>query len=164
MQTIKTTQIDFCNTELAFRYQSNITLKQAYQLFKIMNNRSLVSIGEKLINFAFAIHFPVQCIIRNTIYKHFVGGTSISDCRKTIEQLAKRNVGSILDYALEGEESEDLFDETCNEIIQTVEYAFKSNNVPFSAFKITGIGSFDLLAKVSENMPLTTGEEQRFKS
>ncbi len=164
MQTLKTTQVDFNNTELAFRSQSNIALKQAYHLFKIMNNKKLVNIGEKLVNFAFKIHFPIQGIIRNTIYKHFVGGTTIENCNKTIEQLAKRNVGSILDYALEGEDTEEIFDHTCNEIIRTVEYAHKSKNVPFSAFKITGIGCFDLLAKVSENNLLTIEDEQRFKS
>lgn len=164
MNNNKTAQVDFYNTELAFRDQSKGALKEAFQLFRIMNNKSLVETGEKLVNIAFTIKLPVKPIIRNTIYKHFVGGTSIADCGKTIERLAKRNVGSILDYALEGEESEGQFDATCAEIIRTVEYASKSNNVPFSAFKITGVGSLDLLTKVSSNTPLTEDEQQRFKA
>ncbi len=164
MNNNKTAQVDFYNTELAFRDQSKGALKEAFQLFRIMNNKSLVETGEKLVNIAFTIKLPVKPIIRNTIYKHFVGGTSIADCGKTIERLAKRNVGSILDYALEGEESEGQFDATCAEIIRTVEYASKSNNVPFSAFKITGVGSLDLLTKVSSNTPLTEDELQRFKA
>lgn len=164
MNNNKTAQVDFYNTELAFRDQSKCALKEAFQLFRIMNNKSLVETGEKLVNIAFTIKLPVKPIIRNTIYKHFVGGTSIADCGKTIERLAKRNVGSILDYALEGEESEGQFDATCAEIIRTVEYASKSNNVPFSAFKITGVGSLDLLTKVSSNTPLTEDELQRFKA
>jgi proline dehydrogenase len=163
MQTIKTAQVDFSNTKLAFSYLSNHTLKETYQLFRIMNSKSLVDTGEKILNIAFAIKLPIKPIIRNTIYKHFVGGTSITDCGKTIERLAKRNVGSILDYALEGEESEDLFDATCKEIIRTIEYANKSKNVPFSAFKITGIASLNLLTKVSSNLLLTADEAQRFR-
>lgn len=164
MQTIKTAQVDFYNTKLAFSDQSNNALNEAYQLFKIMNNKRLVEIGEKLVNIAFAIKLPIKPIIRNTIYKHFVGGTSITDCGKTIERLAKRNVGSILDYALEGEESEELFEATCREIIRTIEYANKSKNVPFSAFKITGIASLDLLTKVCSNYPLTVNESKRFRA
>src|SRR5690554_2686807 len=164
MQNTKTAQIDFYNTKLAFHNQSNHALKEAYQLFRIMNSKSLVEIGEKLVKIAFAIKLPIQPIIRNTIYKHFVGGASITDCGKTIERLAKSNVGSILDYALEGEESEELFEATCNEIIRTIEYANLSKNVPFSAFKITGIASLELLTKVCSNLPLAADESQKFRA
>ena len=164
MQTIKTEQVNFHDTKLAFSDQSNHALNEAYQLFRIMNSKSLVQTGEKLVKISFAINLPIKPIIRSTIYKHFVGGTSIADCSKTINRLAKRNVGSILDYALEGEESEEQFDATCNEIIRTIEYSHKNINVPFSAFKITGIGNLELLAKVSSNMSLTEDESQRFRS
>ena len=164
MQTIKTNQVDFHNTQLAFSDQSNRELNEAYQLFRLMNNKSLVNAGEKFLKLAFAIKLPIKPIIRNTIYKHFVGGTSIDNCKKSIERLAKRNVGSILDYALEGEESEELFNATCREIIRTIEYASKSKSVPFSAFKITGVGNLELLTKVSSNEPLTEDESKRFKA
>ena len=108
MQTERTTLsdrkesfIDLENTELAFRDLSDSSLKQAYQLFKVMNSRNLVKTGEFLVKLAFAIHFPVKGILRKTIYRHFVGGMSILDSSKTIAQLGRRNVDSILDYALE---------------------------------------------------------------
>ena len=163
MQSNDTLSINFENTEIAFRDQSNASLKQAYQLFSLMNNRGLVNMGKHLVNFAFAIHFPVEGIIRNTIYKHFVGGVSIEDCSKSIARLAQWNVDSILDYAQEGEESEEAFDATCREVIRTVEFAQNHKNVPFSVFKITGVARFDLLAKVSEKQPLTDEEKEEFK-
>lgn len=155
--------IDFNNSEIAFRNKSNAELRQAHLLFKVMNNAGLVKTGKHLVNLAFAIHFPVKGILRNTIYKHFVGGTSIKDCAKTIEKLAVRNVGTILDFAVEGEERDDLFDATCAEVIRTIEVAHNNKNVPFSAFKITGIGRFDLLAKVSEKAKLTEEESAEYK-
>ncbi|SCD21137.1 proline dehydrogenase [Proteiniphilum saccharofermentans] len=164
MQSKETLPVNFENTETAFRDQSNASLKQAYQLFKVMNNRRLVNIGKHLVNFAFAVHFPIEGIIRNTIYKHFVGGVSIEDCSKTIARLARYNVDSILDYAQEGEESEDAFNATCREVIRTVEFAGNHKNVPFSVFKITGVARFDLLAKVSEQQPLTDEEREEFRS
>ncbi|MEA4917922.1 proline dehydrogenase family protein [Proteiniphilum sp.] len=163
MQSKETLPLNFENTEIAFGDQSNASLKQAYQLFRVMNSRTLVNIGKNLVNFSFAVHFPVEGIIRNTIYKHFVGGISIEDCSKTIDRLARCNVDSILDYAQEGEESDDAFDATCKEVIRTVEFAGNHKNVPFSVFKITGIARFDLLAKVSAEEPLTDEEKNEYR-
>lgn len=163
MESEKISLTNFENTEIAFRDQSNASLNQAYQLFKAMNNRALVNLGKHLVNFAFTLHLPIEGIIRSTIYKHFVGGVSIEDCGRTIDRLAQRNVGAILDYAQEGEETEEAFDATCDEIIRTIEYAAGHGSIPFSAFKITGIGRFDLLAKVSGDEPLSEEEKKLFQ-
>lgn len=155
--------LQFENTEIAFRNKSNASLRESYQLFKLMNNKNLVSVGKNLVRFAMAVHLPINGIIKNTIYKHFVGGTSIDDCSKTIERLASRHVFSILDYAQEGEESEEAFNATCQEVIRTIEFAQHNPAVPFSVFKITGIARFDLLAKVSSGSELTDAEVVEFQ-
>ena len=154
---------DFHNTEIAFRDQSNYGLRQAYLLFKVMNNRSLVEFSKRLVNFALAIRFPVKGIIKKTIYRHFVGGSSLEDCENTINRLARRNVLSIMDYAQEGRETDEVFDATCREVIRTVEFAKDHPSVPFSVFKITGVGRLDLLSKVSANEFLTDEEQAEFK-
>lgn len=163
MHSGRTNLPDFSNSEIAFRDQSNGSLRQAYQLFSVMNRKRLVWLGKQFVKIAFALHLPVKGLIRNTIYRHFVGGESIADCSKTINRLAERNVLSILDYALEGEESDEVFDATCNEVIRTIEYAHENHHVPFSAFKITGLARFDLLAKVSERLLLSDVERVAFK-
>jgi proline dehydrogenase len=163
MHSGKTNLPDFSNTEIAFRDQSNSSLWQAYQLFRVMNHKPLVWMGKHLVKISLGLHLPVKGFIRKTIYRHFVGGESIADCSKTIDRLAERNVLSILDYALEGEESDEVFDATCSEVIRTVEYAHHNKNVPFSAFKITGLARFDLLEKVSARLPLTDEEQTAFK-
>ncbi|MCE5205232.1 MAG: proline dehydrogenase family protein [Porphyromonadaceae bacterium] len=155
--------LNFENTEIAFRDESNASLRQAYQLFKLMNNKTLVCIGKQFVRFALAARFPVNNILRKTIYRHFVGGMSIEDCSRTIARLAKRNVFSILDYAQEGEESEAAFDATCQEIIRTIEFAQDNPAVPFSVFKITGIARFYLLAKVSSGSVLTNAESAEYR-
>lgn len=163
MQSGNTTTLDFRNSEIAFRGKSGADLRQTYQLFKLMNNAALVKTGKHLVNMAFALHLPVTGIIKGTIYKHFVGGTSIEDCAKTINKLGECNVGSILDYALEGEADDRLFDATCEEVIRTIEYAHDHKCVPFSAFKITGVGRFDLLVKVSDHEKLTDEEAAEYE-
>lgn len=163
MQKNNTHPIDFDNSEIAFRDKSNTDLRRAHLLFRVMNSKPLVKTGKSLVNIAFAIHFPVKGILRNTIYKHFVGGESIEDCEKSIQKLAKRNVDAILDFAMEGEADDAVFDATCNEILKTIDYAHAHADVPFSVFKITGVGRFDLLAKVSENEPLNAAETAEYQ-
>jgi proline dehydrogenase len=163
MQLDKQNKIDFNNSEAAFRDKSNTDLRSAYLLFKVMNSQTMVVLGKILVNLAFAIRFPIKGILRATIYKHFVGGTSIEDCAKTVSRLAKRNVDMILDYALEGEENEEIFDATAEEVKRTIRYAHEHNYVPFSAFKPTGVGRLDLMAKVSAGETLTEDETAEFE-
>lgn len=163
MQPEKKHPVNFKNSEIAFLDQSDASLRQAYHLFRIMNNRVLVRAGKLIVGLAFAFRFPVDGILKKTIYRHFVGGVSIEDCSKTIARLAKRHVCSILDYAQEGEESEAEFNATSREIIRTIEFAHDNPSVPFSVFKITGIARFDLLAKVSEGGSLTREEEIEYQ-
>ena len=156
--------IDFENSEIAFAGKSDAELKQIYLLFKAMNNAGLVKAGKTLTNLAFALRLPIKGIIRKTIYKHFVGGVSIEGCADTIDKLSQQNIGTILDYALEGEEDDALFDATAEEIIRTIHYAHNNpRNVPFSAFKITGIGRFEVLAKVSGKQSLTQNEAEEYR-
>lgn len=163
MQVKYKSLINFNNTEVAFRGKSNGDLREMHLLFKVMNSPHWVALGKKLINIAFAIRLPIEWFVKRTIYKHFCGGVSITDSSKLIDRLDQRNVGAILDYAVEGENDEKMFDTTCKEVMQTITFAHNNKKTPFSAFKISGIGSFDLLAKVSENRPLTESEAKSYE-
>ena len=163
MQVKYKSLINFNNTEVAFRGKSNGDLREMHLLFKVMNSPHWVALGKKLINIAFAIRLPIEWFVKRTIYKHFCGGVSITDSSKLIDRLDQRNGGAILDYAVEGENDEKMFDTTCKEVMQTITFAHNNKKTPFSAFKISGIGSFDLLAKVSENRPLTESEAKSYE-
>jgi proline dehydrogenase len=102
-------------------------------------------------------------LIKNTIFKQFVGGENITDCGKTIEQLAKYNIGTILDYSVEGKESEVDFDACCKETIETVHRAKGDKNIPFCVFKVTGLARFDLLEKVTAKQTLTKAETEEYE-
>lgn len=154
--------VSFNDIETAFKGKSNNDLREMHILFKVMNSPRWVSLGKKLINFAFAIHFPIEWIVKRTIYKHFCGGVSIQGSSKLIDKLDERNVGTILDYAVEGEESEEEFDATYKELLNVITFSHKNKKTPFSAFKLTGIGSFDLMAKVSNDEPLSDSETKSY--
>jgi hypothetical protein len=46
MRFEQTSLHDFHDTEIAFRDQSNYSLRQVYLLFKVMNNRALVELSK----------------------------------------------------------------------------------------------------------------------
>lgn len=155
--------LSFENTEIAFKGKSMADLNRAYWLFKLVSSNLLVKVGTPVTNLALKAGLPIKGIIKNTIFKHFCGGETIEDCEKTIQSLTNRGVGTILDYSVEGEETEDVFDATCEEILKTVSRAKGDPSIPFSVFKPTGLGRFELFEKINAKEALTEAEQQEFQ-
>lgn len=155
--------LSFDNTEVAFRNKDDKSLNKSYWIFRVISSNFLTRIGPPLTNFGFKIGLPVTGIIRNTFFSHFCGGESIAGCRATILELASHGVSTILDYSVEGEESEEFLDATCEEILRTVTYAKINQDISFCVFKPTGLGSFDLYKKVSEGKALSDEETAAYK-
>ncbi len=152
--------LSFDNTANAFSGKSDSDLNRSYMLFKMVSNSGLVKFGKSFTNFAIKAHLPINGIIRATIFKQFCGGENIHECLKTVEELGKYNVGSILDYSVEGKTKESEFDETAEEIIRTLKEATTNPHIPFGVFKPTGVGRIEVLEKVSAGAKLNTEEEQ----
>ncbi|MBK0379155.1 proline dehydrogenase family protein [Mucilaginibacter segetis] len=152
-------KLSFENTEIAFRHSSNADLNRAYWLFKVINVNFLVKIGPPITNFAIKIGLPIKSLIKATIFKHFCGGETIEECEKTIKNLAQGGVGTILDYSIEGEDDESVFDNTRDEIIRTIITASKKSDIPLTVFKVTGVGRFSLLERLDENLKLSVDEQ-----
>ncbi|MFM7055190.1 MAG: proline dehydrogenase family protein, partial [Bacteroidota bacterium] len=147
---------------VAFKGKTDGELKKAYWLFKAIAFPSLVKASPALLRIAMAVRFPVVPIVRATIFKHFCGGENIHDCNETVKKLWQQRIGSILDYSVEGEENEDNFDKTTEEICATVDRAKGDPSIPFCVFKVTGISRFALLDKVSSGATLSTDENDEF--
>jgi len=148
--------VSFDNTQIAFISKSNSDLKKSYFLFKLISNPLLVKYGGGLAPLGLKLGF--KGLIKNTIFKQFVGGEDIEDCNNTIAQLGKYNIGTILDYSVEGKESEIDFDACCKETIETIHRAKGDKHIPFCVFKVTGLARFDLLEKVSAKQVLSNEE------
>lgn len=144
------TMISFENTEIAFKSKTDADLNRAYWLFKIVGNPALVKIGKWSTNTALKIHLPINGLIKKTIFSQFCGGETIADCAKATETLAKYGIGTILDYSVEGKTSEEDFDATVDEIIDTIHAAKKDPKIPFAVFKVTGISRFSILEKAND--------------
>jgi len=141
--------IKFENTEVAFGGKTNSDLKWSYILFNLMGKPWLVKFGKIATDIAFKLHLPIKGIIKKTIFKQFCGGENISDCEQKTADLGQFNIGTILDYSVEGKTSNEDLDHSKDEIIRTILKAKTSSNIPFSVFKPTGIARFDLLEKTN---------------
>jgi proline dehydrogenase len=155
--------LSFENTEIAFRNSSNTDLKRAYWLFRMININFFVKMGPPITNFAMKIGLPIKGIIKATIFKHFCGGETIAECDSTIKKLYKGGVGTILDYSVEGEDEEQIFNATRDEIIETIKRAAGDKAVPITVFKVTGVGRFGLLEKLDAKRKLTAEEETEWE-
>jgi proline dehydrogenase len=156
-------EISFDNTEIAFSGMSNADLNRAYWLFRVININFLVKIGPPITNAAIKIGLPITPLIKATIFKQFCGGESIQDCANTIAHLGKYNIGTILDYSVEGESTEQAFDATCQETIATIKRAKGDAHIPFSVFKVTGLARFGLLEKLDAKEELSFEEKKEYE-
>lgn len=154
--------LNFENTKIAFANKSDLQLKKAYYLFKLISYNVLISLGPFFLKIALFLRLPIEGIIKSTVFQHFCGGESIEDCEDRIQELSQFNVKTILDYSVEGKERENDFDQFLGKAVASIERARKDSNVPFCVFKTTAVIPFALLEKVSANEVLTDDESMIF--
>jgi len=150
----------FDNLETAYKDKSNFDLNRAFFLFKSISNIHIAKILTTVLKFALFSKIPINYIIKNTIYRHFCGGTNIKESNDTIEKLWQSKIGTILDYSAEGKESENDFNKVLRETIKSLNQAKKDKRIPFSVFKPSGLTNFSLLKKINQNTILTSEEKK----
>lgn len=144
--------ISFDNTEFAFEHKTKRQLEKSRFLFSMMARQWLVKIGTRITPWAIQTGLPVKGIIRNTIFEQFVGGETLEETKKVVENLSRYNVQTILDYGVEGKEGEENFDHACDEFIKVINYASAQPAIPFMSIKVTGFARFSLLEKLDAAM------------
>jgi len=150
--------ISFDNTEIAFAYKTNSELKRARLLFNSMSYSWLVKMGTRLTPLAIRTGLPIKGLIRDTIFKQFVGGETLEETANVAKRLGEFGVQVILDYGVEGgEHSEQAFDKATDEFIRVINYAGTQANIPYMSVKVTGIARFGLLEKLDHSVELNPG-------
>lgn len=153
----------FDNTEHAFSSKTNAELKKAHYLFQLIGNPTLTNLGTLVFKLPFAVNLPlVKPIIRETIYKQFVGGETAEEGVKVAKDLYKYGVSSILDYSVEGQTEESEFDHVKEVMLNLVKIAKENPEVPFVVFKPTAFGRIELFEKVGKKETLTAEEQTRW--
>jgi proline dehydrogenase len=146
----------FNNTQIAFRSKSNKQLRQAYWLFRLMGFPELTKIGTAL-----RLPLGLKKVIKSTLYQQFCGGETLAECQKTMEALHGFGVYSIPDYVAEGQNNSDAFDLAMHQVLQTIELARQEQPIAFVVFKITALGSTDLLINIQQGVSLSEAEQEQ---
>ncbi len=151
--------VNFEDTKTAFVTKSDNQLKKAYWLFKLVASQKLVSFGKWSSELALKLGLPIKGIVKKTVYDQFVGGETIEECSKTIDALQQHGVYSILDYSVEGSETEEDFEDCTQKILETIQFGKAHGAVSFAVFKVTGMARFGLLEKINAGDTLSTDEK-----
>lgn len=153
--------LSFENTEVAFKSKSNAALRKASWLFKSFDYPITLTLGPTLAKLT--VNFGLKGIIKATIFEQFCGGETIAECDATIKKLGESQIGTILDYSVEGAEEASAFNHTAKEIIATIVRAQGNAQIPFSVFKVTGIVESDILEKITYKQELTEIEKSNWE-
>lgn len=156
-------RLNLNDTAVAFASKSDAELQKKYWLFSLMNSPLLTSIGTTSAEWSLSFGLPVKGLIKKTIFRLFCGGETIQECEPVIQDLGRSNIGSILDYSVEGKSDEATFENTKNEVLKLVKRADHDKNIPFTVFKVTGLARFELLEKVSADEDLTPEEQAEWE-
>jgi proline dehydrogenase len=149
----------FEDTATAFALKNDAELERAYFLFKLISIEPLVKIGTSITNFAIKAKLPVEGLIRTTVFDHFCGGVSETDCMPVVEKMWEKGVSTILDYSVEGKETEDPLDDALAKTLEILDFAKQKEAIPFAVFKPTGYGRLALYEKKGSGKKLTQAEE-----
>jgi proline dehydrogenase len=154
----------FNNTKHAFVLKSDKDLKRSLFLFTMMNIPFFVPISTRATNLALDLKLPIEGLVRATIFEQFCGGESQDECMPLVKKMYTENVYSVLDYSVEGKETEEEFDKAAKAKIEIIEYASKSKEISFAVAKPTGLGRFAIWEKVTANDVLSGEEQQEWDS
>ncbi len=160
---IKQPTIDFSNLSIAFKRKSDKELKRASFLFRIMSQEWLVNISTTMGLLALKLHLPLtKTIIEATIFKQFIGGTSLEKCVSTIAKLELNNTATILDYGAEAKDTEADFIKTQEENLEAIHFAKAKKSVPIITVKVSGFARNELLERIQEGLSLNPIEQVEY--
>ncbi len=156
-------KINFEDTATAFAHKSTKELRKSHFVFSTMNYPWMVKAGTFLTSAALKFRLPVKGVIKKTLFDQFCGGESFEGSEPRMIQLAESRVKTILDYSVEGEASEEGYDEAVEEAIKVAVYAKQHESIPFCVIKVSGLGSTALLEKVQKKEKLSDSEALKFE-
>ena len=131
----------------SLRSKTDVELLRSYWVFKTVHYPALVNLGSRVAPWSVKHLSLARAILKKTIFATFCGGETIQDCKPAIASLSLAKIGTILDYSVEGTHDEASFDAAKNEILATISEADNCNDIPFSVFKVSGLGNHGIMRK-----------------
>ncbi|MEC8739353.1 MAG: proline dehydrogenase family protein [Bacteroidota bacterium] len=155
----------FSDTELAFKHLSDGRLRKSILLYRLFQRSWVTKLGSFLLLRFLYFRFPIENLIKKTVFSQFCAGETLEESHKTALLLAQSRVGSILDYSAEGEQHEKGFESNALQLQNAIRKAAQHPNVyPFAVFKSTAVGSTAILTKVTLGLSLEKEEKNQFQN
>jgi len=152
--------VDFDDYVDPLRHRTTAELRSALFVLRTIQSPWLMNAGTWLARAGLALHVPgTQLAIERTVFRQFCGGTNLEEAVARASRLHARGIGSILDYAVEGEDRESDFDAVTEEILRALDVAANHPGIGFAAIKVTGLARFALLERIDAGHELTPGEQ-----
>jgi len=149
--------LSFDNTQNAFAYKSTADLKRAKFLISAIQSPIMVTLATKATPILMKLGLPINGLLRNTVFKQFVGGETLEESARVAKLFSSYGVQVILDYGVEAKEGESNFDDVTEHIIEAIDFAATQTNIPFISVKLTGVASHILLENLNEAPRLRSG-------
>ena len=151
----------FQDTEVAYDLKKTSQIRKSIFLFSLITKKFLVKTLSLATLFFLKLGLPIKRLLKATIYEQFCGGVSIIECSEIIKKMKKKNVFSILDYSIESLENEEDFNNAFEKKLTIIKLSNK-NDIPFSVFKPTSLGSYKLFKKKSSKQILNDKEKSNW--
>jgi len=155
---------DFSDTEETFRHLSDKELRNAALMFNLMGKDWLTNMMSSVGVSAVGMGIPgAEWGVKNTIYRQFVGGTSLVSALPKIERLHERGVTSLLDYGAEAKSSAEDYNNFMKEVLRGIDFSAEAPAAIAVVVKITALAPDDMLVKLNDttfDYDTTDGELQ----
>jgi len=154
--------VSFEDTSVAFQNKSDRELFLSYLIFGLTKSPFLVKFLSRAAKFTLSLGLPVKPLIKASVFKQFCGGEKKEEYSKVIAKLGKASIGTILDYSVEGTKDEAGFEDTKKELLNIIDQSKSNPNIPCTCMKMTAIGSFELLEKITSKDSLSEDEQREW--
>lgn len=156
--------IDFENYAGALAHRSVADLQAANFVLWTLRKSWFLKVGRVAAAAGLRLRVPGTVgALRQTVFRVFCGGVNLQEAMKTTEQLDQVGVGSILDYAAEGDGDEESLDRVCSEIGRVIDVTAARPDIDFVAVKVSGLARFGLLEKYSASGDFTLSEQREWQ-
>ena len=147
--------IDFSDLSGPLRQKSLGELRAAQFVLKTIQSPWLMRAGRSLAKAGLALRIPgTRFAIKQTVFRQFCGGVNLKEAVERAGRLYRHGIACILDFAVEGEDSEEDFDKVADELLRVVDVTAERPEIVFAAVKMTGVARFGLLEKLgADNAP-----------
>lgn len=151
--------VSFENTLNAFSHLSDYELRKRKFLFFVMNQRILTKIGSFFLKSALKLHFPINFLIKDTIYRVFCGGEDLDEVKVLADKLYNDSIETILDYGSEGCRSRKEASRSFEKIKESILFVAGRKGA-HADFKVTSLINPSILEKYQRGEGLDAKERE----